>query len=59
MSFTFEWDDQRHTENKEKHGVDSETAQYAFFDDNRLTARVSCLVRGFSQDVWLDCKSLP
>ena len=36
MSFTFEWDSQREAENKAKHGVDFETAQYAFFDKCRL-----------------------
>ncbi|MDJ0582768.1 BrnT family toxin [Crocosphaera sp.] len=36
MSFTFEWDDQREAKNKAKHGVDFSTAQYAFFDENRL-----------------------
>ncbi len=36
MSFTFEWDEQREAENQAKHGVDFETAQYAFLDHNRL-----------------------
>ncbi|MFN7226470.1 MAG: BrnT family toxin [Holosporales bacterium] len=36
MSVTFEWDDRRDAENKAKHGVDFETAQYAFFDPRRL-----------------------
>lgn len=36
MSFTFEWDSKREAENKAKHGLDFETAQYAFFDQNRL-----------------------
>ena len=36
MSFTFDWDAQREAENKAKHGVDFETAQYAFFDKHRL-----------------------
>ncbi len=36
MSFTFEWDNQKEAENKVKHGVDFETAQYAFFDKCRL-----------------------
>ena len=36
MNFTFEWDSQREAENKAKHGLDLETAQYAFFDRNRL-----------------------
>jgi len=36
MSATFEWDSQREAENQAKHGVDFETAQYAFFDPHRL-----------------------
>ncbi len=36
MSATFDWDDQREAENRAKHGVDFETAQYAFLDLNRL-----------------------
>ncbi len=36
MSFTFDWDSQREAQNKAKHGVDFETAQYAFFDKHRL-----------------------
>ena len=36
MSTTFSWDSQRNNENKAKHGVDFEVAQYAFFDDKRL-----------------------
>ncbi|GBF81776.1 BrnT family toxin [Aphanothece sacrum] len=36
MSITFDWDSQREADNKAKHGVDFETAQYAFFDPHRL-----------------------
>jgi len=36
MSVTFDWDSQREADNKAKHGVDFETAQYAFFDPHRL-----------------------
>ncbi|MEM8780549.1 MAG: BrnT family toxin [Cyanobacteria bacterium P01_G01_bin.49] len=36
MDATFEWDSQREADNKAKHGVDFETAQYAFFDPHRL-----------------------
>ncbi len=36
MSVTFEWDSQREADNKAKHGVDFETAQYAFFARCRL-----------------------
>jgi len=36
MSATFDWDSQRETDNKAKHGVDFQTAQYAFFDPHRL-----------------------
>lgn len=36
MSATFDWDREREAENKAKHGVDFETAQYAFLDPHRL-----------------------
>jgi uncharacterized DUF497 family protein len=36
MSVTFEWEIERETENQAKHGIDFETAQYAFFDPHRL-----------------------
>jgi hypothetical protein len=36
MENTFDWDEQRDTANKLKHGVDFETAQYAFLDPHRL-----------------------
>ena len=36
MSTTFEWDEQKEADNKGKHGLDFETAQYAFFDPDRL-----------------------
>ncbi|NJN71406.1 MAG: BrnT family toxin [Limnothrix sp. RL_2_0] len=36
MSATFEWDSQKEAKNTAKHGVDFETAQYAFFDPLRL-----------------------
>jgi len=36
MQSTFEWDSERNAKNKAKHGVDFETAQYAFFDPHRL-----------------------
>ncbi|TRU45789.1 MAG: BrnT family toxin [Microcystis aeruginosa Ma_QC_Ch_20071001_S25] len=36
MTSTFDWDSRREADNKAKHGVDFETAQYAFFDPRRL-----------------------
>lgn len=30
MTSTFDWDSRREADNKAKHGVDFETAQYAF-----------------------------
>ncbi|WP_071925380.1 BrnT family toxin [Picosynechococcus sp. PCC 7117] len=36
MYSSFEWHHQRNISNKAKHGVDFETAQYAFFDPHRL-----------------------
>ncbi len=35
---TFEWDKNKNTENKQKHGIGFETAQYAFIDPNRVIA---------------------
>lgn len=39
MHTTFEWDDDKNTKNLEKHGVDFETAQYAFLDHKRVFAK--------------------
>lgn len=36
MSATFDWDRQREEANRAKHGIDFETAQYAFLDPQRL-----------------------
>jgi uncharacterized DUF497 family protein len=36
MPSSFDWDDQRNADNQAKHGVDFETAQYAFLDPHRL-----------------------
>ena len=36
MQSTFDWDEERNTANKFKHGVDFETAKYAFLDPYRL-----------------------
>ena len=35
----FEWDEDKNRENKEKHGVSFEWAQYAFIDPNRVIAK--------------------
>ncbi|MBC8548364.1 MAG: BrnT family toxin [Candidatus Brocadiales bacterium] len=34
----FEWDEAKNCENREKHGVPFELAQYAFVDPNRVIA---------------------
>ncbi|KHE92205.1 MAG: BrnT family toxin [Candidatus Scalindua rubra] len=34
----FEWNEGKNSENKEKHGVSFELAQYAFVDPNRIIA---------------------
>ena len=34
----FEWDEDKNRENKEKHGVSFELAQYEFIDPNRVIA---------------------
>ncbi|MGI0479599.1 BrnT family toxin [Geminocystis sp. CENA526] len=36
MGSTFDWDSETNANNKIKHGIDFETAQYAFFDPHRL-----------------------
>jgi len=38
MNTSFEWDDEKNTENLGKHGVNFETAQYAFIDPKRVLA---------------------
>ncbi|MBI2616574.1 BrnT family toxin [Candidatus Gottesmanbacteria bacterium] len=38
MKTSFEWDEKKNSENVEKHGVDFETAQYAFIDPMRIVA---------------------
>ena len=35
----FEWDETKNAENLRKHGVDFETAQYAFIDKKRVIAK--------------------
>jgi len=36
---TFEWDEAKNLENREKHGVSFHEAQYAFFDEHRVIAQ--------------------
>jgi hypothetical protein len=36
MDSTFDWDEQRDLANQSKHGIDFDTAQYAFLDPHRL-----------------------
>ena len=38
MNTDFEWDEDKNVENQRKHGVDFETAQYAFIDSKRVIA---------------------
>ncbi|MBI4037610.1 BrnT family toxin [Candidatus Curtissbacteria bacterium] len=35
----FEWDEAKSAKNQQKHGVDFETAQYAFIDKKRVIAK--------------------
>ncbi len=35
----FEWDEDKNRENKEKHGISFEWAQYAFIDPNRVITK--------------------
>ena len=39
MNISFEWDEEKNAENLRKHGVDFETAQYAFIDPKRVIAK--------------------
>jgi len=39
MNTSFEWDDDKNTENLKKHGVNFETAQFAFIDSKRVIAQ--------------------
>lgn len=38
MNTSFEWDEDKNVENLKKHGVNFETAQYAFIDPHRILA---------------------
>lgn len=38
MHINFEWDENKNRLNKDKHGVDFDNAQYAFFDNDRVIA---------------------
>jgi uncharacterized DUF497 family protein len=38
MHISFEWDENKNKQNIRKHGIDFETAQYAFFDPKRVVA---------------------
>ncbi len=38
MSASFEWDEEKNTENVRKHGVEFKVAQYAFIDPKRVVA---------------------
>ncbi|TRU64709.1 MAG: BrnT family toxin [Microcystis aeruginosa Ma_QC_Ch_20071001_M135] len=49
MTSTFDWDSRREADNKAKHGVDFETAQYAFFDPRRYRDGV---IRIFGAAEW-------
>ena len=39
MNTSFEWDENKNRYNLEKHGVNFETAQYAFIDQRRVIAQ--------------------
>ena len=39
MNASFEWDEDKNAENLKKHGVNFETAQYAFIDPKRVIAQ--------------------
>jgi len=39
MNTFFEWDEEKNAENLRKHGIDFNTAQYAFIDPKRVIAQ--------------------
>ncbi len=39
MDISFEWDGDKNADNLQKHGVNFETAQYAFIDSKRVIAQ--------------------
>ena len=39
MNTDFEWDEDKNVDNLQKHGVNFETAQYAFIDPKRVIAK--------------------
>lgn len=39
MNTSFEWDEKKNDENVEKHGINFQTAQYAFIDPRRVIAK--------------------
>lgn len=39
MNISFEWDEEKNAGNLRKHGVNFETAQYAFIDPKRVIAQ--------------------
>ncbi len=41
MNTSFEWDEKKNDENVKKHGVNFQTAQYAFIDSKRIIAEDS------------------
>lgn len=45
----FEWDLEKSIANKEKHGIDFDTAKILWSDDNRVEIHVSCPV----EDRWI------
>jgi len=40
INMKFEWDDDKNSSNKTKHGIDFETAKELWLDENRLEIRV-------------------
>ncbi len=39
MNTSFEWDEDKNADNLQKHGINFETAQYAFIDPKRIIAK--------------------
>lgn len=49
INMKFEWDDDKNSSNKTKHGIDFETAKELWLDENRLEIRVPCPI----EDRWI------
>jgi len=56
----FEWDDQKSNSNKEKHGIDFDTAKNLWFDEKRVEIQIAfhseerwVLIAAFEGKMWM------